>query len=459
VTFYRDTAAAAKTPLYKSLYFQVLVAVVAGACVGLAAPAVGEDLKVLSESFINLIKMMIAPIIFCTVVLGIAGARDLRQVGGIGVKALVYFQLFTVTALVIGLVVVNVLRPGDGIHAELAAIDRSSVSEFAQKAHEQGLLGFVTGAIPDTVVGAFTSGNLLQVLLISLLFAVALCAVGGTTAARITAGIEGVSHVLFRMIGYVMRLAPIGAFGGMAFTVGKYGLDTLGQLAALMACFYATCLLFVFVVLGTVMKFNGLSLVRFLRYIKEELIIVLGTSSTEPVLPRMLAKLQNLGASKSVVGVTLPAGYSFNLDGSAIYLTMATVFLAQAFDIDLSLGQQLGLLAVMLLTSKGGAGVTGSGFIVLASTLSTTQLVPVAALALIVGIDRFMSEARALTSLVGNGVATIAVARWDKSFDDARAKAILEGREVIDTDHVEDPDVDLRPVPVAPRRVPVLAER
>jgi aerobic C4-dicarboxylate transport protein len=401
--------------------------------------------------------MMIGPIVFCTIVLGIAGAGSLRRVGGVGVKALVVFQLFTAAALVIGLVVANVVRPGDGVNASLAAVDRSSVSEFAQKAHEQGLLGFVTSAIPETVVGAFTSGNLLQVLLISVLFGVALCAVGGTTAERITAGIEGVSHVLFRIIGYIMRLAPVGAFGGMAFTVGKYGLDTLGQLAWLMACFYATCLLYVLVVLGTVMKLNGLSLLKFVRYIKEELLIVLGTSSTEPVLPRMLAKLQYLGAPRSVVGVTLPAGYSFNLDGSAIYLTMATVFLAQAFNVDLSLGQQLGLLAVMLLTSKGGAGVTGSGFIVLASTLATTNLVPVAALAFIVGIDRFMSEARALTSLVGNGVATIAVARWDRSFDDARARAILDRREVLDDDHLADPEIDLEPLPAAPRPEPVLA--
>jgi aerobic C4-dicarboxylate transport protein len=452
-----DPSAATRTPLYKSLYLQVLVAVAAGACVGLAAPSFAEDLKVLSESFINLIKMMIGPIVFCTIVLGIAGAGSLRRVGGVGLKALVLFQLFTAAALVIGLVVANVVRPGDGVNASLATVDPSSVSEFAQKAHEQGLLGFLTSAIPETVIGAFTSGNLLQVLLISVLFGVALCAVGGTTAARITAGIESVSHVLFRIIGYIMRLAPVGAFGGMAFTVGKYGLDTLGQLASLMACFYATCLLFVLVVLGTVMRLNGLSLVKFLRYIKEELMIVLGTSSTEPVLPRMLAKLQYLGAPRSVVGVTLPAGYSFNLDGSAIYLTMATLFLAQAFNVDLSLGQQLGLLAVMLLTSKGGAGVTGSGFIVLASTLATTNLVPVAALALIVGIDRFMSEARALTSLVGNGVATIAVARWDRSFDDVRARAILDGREVPDEDHLADPEVDLEPVPAAPHREPVLA--
>ncbi|WP_405765306.1 C4-dicarboxylate transporter DctA [Streptomyces sp. NBC_01538] len=407
------------------LYIQCLIAVLLGAAVGALWPSVGTDLKPLGDGFIALVKMLIAPIIFCTVVHGIASMGNARAVGRVSLKALVYFEVLTTVAMVIGLVVVNVVKPGSGLHIDLSTLSTKGLPPEATTAHE-GFADFLLATVPTTLVSALTGNEILPVLLVSVLFGFGLHA-SGEAGLDIARGVEKFSTVLFTLIRWIMRLAPLGAFGSMAFTIGHYGLGTLRHLALLVGSFWLTALFFVLVVLGTVMRLNGLRLLPFLRYIKEELLIVLGTSSTEPVLPRMMAKLQHLGASKPVVGITLPAGYSFNLDGTAIYLTMGSVFLAQALGIDLSLTQQLAMLAVMLLTSKGAAGVTGSGFLALAATLSAVPHVPVASLALIFGIDRFMSEARALTSLVGNGVATLAVARWEGELDEDRAKAVLRG--------------------------------
>ena len=411
---------------FRSLYVQVLVAVVAGALIGYLWPETGVALKPLGDGFIKLIKMLIGPIVFCTVVLGISGMEDLKKVGRTGGLALVYFEVVSTIALLIGLVVVNVVRPGAGMHVDPATLDTSAVAQYTSQAQQAG--GFadhVLNVIPTTIIGAFASGDVLQVLLFSVLFGFALHAVGGRALA-LYAMIEQLSSALFRIVGWIMRLAPIGALGAMAFTIGKYGVGALLSLGKLMACFYLTCLLFVFVVLGSIARAAGFSLWRFLRYIREELFIVLGTSSSESVLPRMMSRLESLGADRSVVGLVIPTGYSFNLDGTAIYLTMAAVFIAQATDTPLGLGQQLGLLAVLLLTSKGAAGVTGSGFIVLAATLSAVGHVPVAGVALILGIDRFMSEARSLTNLVGNGVATLVVARWCGQLDQETLRRRLE---------------------------------
>ena len=413
---------------FRSLYVQVLVAVVAGALIGYLWPETGVALKPLGDGFIKLIKMLIGPIVFCTVVLGISGMEDLKKVGRTGGLALVYFEVVSTIALLIGLVVVNVVRPGAGMHVDPATLDTSAVAQYTSQAQQAG--GFadhVLNVIPTTIIGAFASGDVLQVLLFSVLFGFALHAVGGRALA-LYAMIEQLSSALFRIVGWIMRLAPIGALGAMAFTIGKYGVGALLSLGKLMACFYLTCLLFVFVVLGSIARAAGFSLWRFLRYIREELFIVLGTSSSESVLPRMMSRLESLGADRSVVGLVIPTGYSFNLDGTAIYLTMAAVFIAQATDTPLGLGQQLGLLAVLLLTSKGAAGVTGSGFIVLAATLSAVGHVPVAGVALILGIDRFMSEARSLTNLVGNGVATLVVARWCGQLDQETLRRRLESQ-------------------------------
>ena len=412
--------------ILRSLYVQVLVAVVAGALIGHLWPETGVALKPLGDGFIRLIKMLIGPIVFCTVVLGISGMEDLKKVGRTGGLALLYFEVVSTIALVIGLVVVNVVRPGAGMHVDPATLDTSAVAQYTSQAQQSGSYAdHVLNVIPTTIIGAFASGDVLQVLLFSVLFGFALHAVGGRALA-LYAMIEQLSAALFRIVGWIMRLAPLGALGAMAFTIGKYGVGALLSLGKLMACFYLTCLLFVFVVLGAVARAAGFSLWRFLRYIREELFIVLGTSSSESVLPRMMSRLESLGADKSVVGLVIPTGYSFNLDGTAIYLTMAAVFIAQATDTPLGLGQQLGLLAVLLLTSKGAAGVTGSGFIVLAATLSAVGHVPVAGVALILGIDRFMSEARSLTNLVGNGVATLVVARWCGQLDQETLRRRLE---------------------------------
>ena len=381
-------------------------------------------MKPLGDAFIKLIKMLIAPIIFCTVVHGIASMEDMKKVGRVGFKALLYFEIMTTIALIIGLVVVNLWQPGAGMNVDPSTLDTKAIATYTAKAGEQSTVEFLLHIIPATVVGAFAEGEILQVLFVAILFAFALHWLGEKGKPLLYL-IDQTAHVFFGIVGIVMKVAPIGAFGAMAFTIGKYGVGTLLSLGSLMLGFYATCLIFVFGVLGLVARFCGFSILKFIRYIKEELLIVLGTSSSELVLPRMLAKMENLGADKSVVGLVIPTGYSFNLDGTCIYLTMAAVFLAQATNTDLTLGQELGLIGILLLTSKGAAGVTGSGFIVLAATLSSLGTVPVASMALILGVDRFMSEARALTNLVGNGVATIVVAKWEGALDEARMRKHL----------------------------------
>lgn len=426
----------APTPIYKSLYAQVITAIVIGVLLGHFYPESGAAMKPLGDGFIKLIKMIIAPIIFCTVVVGIAGMEDMKKVGKTGGLALLYFEIVSSLALVIGLVVVNLLQPGAGMNVDPAHLDTKGIAAYTGPGKMQSTTEFLLAIIPSTVVDAFAKGEMLQVLLIALLFGFALHRFGGR-GTLVFDLIEKTSHVLFVIVGYIMKLAPIGAFGAMSFTIGKYGLSSLLQLAKLMGSFYLTCLLFIFVVLGAIARFHGFSILKFIKYIKEELLIVLGTSSSESVLPRMMAKMENLGAKKSTVGLVIPTGYSFNLDGTSIYLTMAAVFIAQATNTPMSLTQQLTLLAVLLLTSKGAAGVTGSGFIVLAATLSAVGGVPVAGLALILGIDRFMSEARALTNLIGNGVATLVVAKWTGDLDVDRMQSHLNNETDLEADAPE----------------------
>lgn len=415
---------AAPSPLYKSLYFQVIVAIAIGIAIGYLWPETGAQLKPLGDGFIKLIKMIIAPVIFCTVVTGIAGMESMKAVGKTGVLALAYFEIVSTLALIIGLGVVNVVQPGVGMNVDVATLDASAVETYARAAEQQSVTDFLLNVIPTTIVDAFAKGDILQVLLFSLLFGFALHAVG-ERGRMVFEFVERFSQVLFRIVGFIMRIAPLGAFGAMAFTIGKYGLASLAKLGYLMACFYATCLLFIFVVLGAIARIHGFRITRLVRYLREELFIVLGTSSSESVLPRMMTRMESAGAAKSVVGLVIPTGYSFNLDGTSIYLTMAAVFIAQATNTPMTLLDQLTLLAVLLLTSKGAAGVTGSGFIVLAATLSALGTLPVTALALILGIDRFMSEARALTNLIGNGVATLVVAKWCRALDERRLKEEL----------------------------------
>ena len=430
------TAAMPRKPLYSHLYVQVLTAITIGILLGHFYPHVGEQMKPLGDGFIKLIKMLIAPIIFCTVVHGIAGMKDLKRVGRVGLKALIYFEVLTTLALVVGLIVVNIWQPGAGINADLKTIDTRSIQIYTTKAGQQSTVEFFLNIIPSTIVGAFAEGEILQVLFFAILFAFALSLMG-EHAKPVTAFIDIVSHALFGIVGMIMKVAPLGAFGAMAFTIGKYGIGTLLSLGKLMAGFYATCLIFIFVVLGTVAYFAGFSIFKFIKYIKEELLIVLGTSSSESVLPRMINKLENLGCNESVVGLVIPTGYSFNLDGTCIYLTMAAIFLAQATNTELSLWQQLGMIAILLLTSKGAAGVTGSGFIVLAATLSSVGTIPVASIALILGVDRFMSEARALTNLIGNGVATVVVSKWENALDEKRLRKQLEHETDADAEEPE----------------------
>lgn len=408
-------------------YLWVLAAIVVGGLIGHFAPATGVALKPLGDGFIALVKMLIGPVIFLTVVLGIAGVSDVKKVGRVGAKAILYFEVVSTFALAIGLVVVNVLKPGAGFDADPATLDAGAVAKYAEQAKEQSTVGFLLDIIPHTFVDAFTEGgHLLQVLLVAILFGFALIAIGDK-GRPVVEFLESAAQVFFRMISIVMKLAPLGAGGAMAFTIGKYGIDSLGPLAKLMGSFYLSCVLFVLVVLGVVARLTGFSILRFIRYIKEELLLVLGTSSSESALVPLMQKLERLGCSRSVVGLVIPSGYSFNLDGTNIYLTMAAIFVAQALNVDLTLMQELTLLGVAMLTSKGAAGVTGSGFITLAATLSVVPTVPVAGLALILGIDRFMSEARALTNFIGNGVACVVVARWEKELDTARMDATLRG--------------------------------
>ena len=429
-------APAVKPPLYKSLYFQVITAIVIGVILGHFYPQTGEAMKPLGDGFIKLIKMIIAPIIFCTVVVGIAGMEDMKKVGKTGGLALLYFEVVSTLALIVGVVVINLVHPGTGMNIDVTTLDTKGIAAYTGPGKMTSTTDFLMNIIPSQIVDAFAKGEILQVLLIAVLFGFALHKFGGR-GTLVFDFIEKFSHVLFVIVGYIMKVAPIGAFGAMAFTIGKYGVGSLVQLGQLMATFYLTCLIFVFVVLGSIARYHGFSIWKFVKYIREELLIVLGTSSSEAALPRMMEKMENLGAKKSVVGLVIPTGYSFNLDGTSIYLTMAAVFLAQATNTPMTITQQITLLLVLLLTSKGAAGVTGSGFIVLAATLSAVGHVPVAALALILGIDRFMSEARALTNLVGNGVATIVVAKWTNELDMERLQAGLNGETWIEANEPE----------------------
>jgi aerobic C4-dicarboxylate transport protein len=410
-----------------TLYIQVLVAIALGVVFGFVSPEHAAAMKPLGDGFIKLVKMMIAPIVFSTVVVGIAHMGAMKDVGRIGLRALVYFEVVSTLALVVGLVVVTVLKPGAGVGFDPAAADVSAVSAYTSASQHLGTVEFLLNVIPDTIVGAFARGEVLQVLLFSVLFGLALLRLGSRAHALVEI-MSSVSEALFDVVGLIMRLAPLGAFGAMAFTVGRYGIGSLFALGKLMAGMYATCLLFVFVVLGAIASATGFSLLKFLKYISEEILIVLGTSSSESALPRIMAKLEHLGCARSVVGLVVPTGYSFNLDGTSIYMTMAAIFVAQASGVHLTLGQELGILGVLLLTSKGAAAVTGSGFVTLAATLAAFPTIPIAGLTLLLGVDRFMSEARAITNLIGNAVATMVIAKWDGALDLERARAILDGQ-------------------------------
>ncbi|MBL8527838.1 MAG: dicarboxylate/amino acid:cation symporter [Burkholderiales bacterium] len=415
-----------KRPFHSTLYFRVLCGIVIGIAIGIFLPETGQALKPLGDAFIKLIKMLIAPIIFCTVVVGIAKMGHMKDVGRVGIKALVYFEGMSTVALIIGLVVVNVLQPGAGMNVDPATLDTKAIASYATAAKTHTTEEFLMNIIPSTVVDAFAKGEILQVLLFAILFGIALNWVG-KRGEWMLKFLDEAGHVFFRIIEMIMQLAPIGAGAAMAFTVGKYGLGTLLSLGELLLGVYITCFLFVFVVLGLVARLAGFSLWRFLVYIREEIFIVLGTSSSESVLPRMMEKMERLGCHRSVVGLVIPTGYSFNLDGTSIYLTMAAIFIAQATNVPLTLGDQITILAVLLLTSKGAAAVTGGGFITLAATLSSVGKVPVAGLTLLLGVDRFMSEARSITNLIGNGVATVVVSKWEKAFDVDRAARVLAG--------------------------------
>ena len=408
------------------LTFQVLVAISIGVLLGVWNPEAARAMKPVGDTFINLVKMVIAPIIFLTVVLGIASMGDMRRLGRVGGKALLYFEVVTTVALAIGLVVVNVVRPGDGLDASTMA--RGDVSRYTAPAEQLSAVGFLTHIVPSNVVAAFAGGDVLQVVFFAVLFGVALASLGEAGRPLLDL-FDRLAKVFFKIVAFVMRLAPLGAFGAMAYTVGTFGLATLLPLGKLMLSVYITMFLFVFVVLNLIARLYGFSLLAFLKYIRAELVIVLGTSSSEAVLPRMMDRLERYGCARPIVGLVVPAGYSFNLDGTSIYLSMAVVFLAQVYDVQLGWGKQLAVLAVLMLTSKGAAGVTGSGFIVLASTLSAMRVVPVEGVAILLGVDRFMSEARAIVNVIGNGVATVVIAKSEGAFDERREAAALAGEE------------------------------
>jgi len=416
-------------PFYKNLTVQVLTAIVIGAAIGHVRPDWGIKLQPLGDGFIRLVKMVVGPIIFLTIVVGISSMGDLRKFGRVGGKALLYFEVVTTIALAIGLLVANVLKPGAAIHATAAAATTrpaAQVSQVAQEAQKHSFVEFVLNVIPDNVVGAFAKGDVLQILFFSVLFGVAMASMG-LGQSPLMGVLENLVQVMFRVVAIIMILAPLGALGAMGFTIGKYGLGALVPLAKLMACVYLTMALFIFVILGTICRASGFSLLRYLGFIKEEILLVLGTSSSESALPRMIEKLEVMGCSRGVVGLVIPAGYSFNLDGTSIYLSMAVMFIAQAYGVQMSLWQQAYVMGVLMLTSKGAAAVTGAGFVTLALTLQATHVLPVEGLALLFGVDRFMSEARAITNLIGNGVATIVVSKWEGEFDSARYESALSG--------------------------------
>jgi aerobic C4-dicarboxylate transport protein len=409
-------AAIPRKKWYGHLYVQVLIAVALGILLGYLYPAAGAAMKPLGDNFLKLIKMLVAPLIFCTVVHGIASMRDIKTIGRVGMKSFVYFELMTTLALVIGLVAVNVLKPGVGMHIDPKTLDVSAIAAYTKAAHDQSIVGYFSHIIPSTVFGAFVEGDLLQVLFISIIFAFALQLLGERGKPLLNV-IDVGAHTFFNMVRIVMYVSPIGAFGAIAFTIGKYGVGSLASYGQLLKTYYLTAFLFVFLVLGTVCRLAGFSLIKFLRYIREELLIVLGTSSSESALPRLMGKLERLGCEKSAVGLVVPAGYSFNLDGSCINMTVLAIFIAQATDTYLSLGQQVTLLAVLLLTSKGAASVSGGAFVVLAATLGTVPGFPVAGLVLVLGVYRFISEGGALVNVIGNGIATIVISKWEKVLD------------------------------------------
>ena len=415
--------------LFSQLYFQLLIAILMGILVGCFFPRFAAQLKPLGDIFIKLIKMLLAPIIFCTVAVGIAKMRNIREVGRVGIKALVYFEVVSAFALIIGLTVVNLMHPGRGMNIDASTLDSRAIATYTAAAHQHGALDFFMNIIPSSAAGAFLEGNMLQIILFSVLFGIALSRLGDRSRPFVEM-LDTFLHGMFGIVRIVMYLAPLGAFGAMAFTIGKYGLHTLASYGQLMAGVYLTSLVFIIFVLGSIARFSRISLWKFLKYIKDELLITFGTCSTEAVLPQMMTKLENLGCERTLVGMVLPAGYTFNADGTSIYLTMAAIFVAQATNTHLSLGDQLLVLAVLLLTSKGSAGVAGAGFVTLAATLSTMDgKIPVAGLVLLLGVDSFINEARAVTNLIGNGIATVAIARWEGAFDEQRAREVLGGEE------------------------------
>ncbi len=411
--------------MLKSLYVQVLIAVIIAIIFGHFMPDQAVLMKPLGDGFIKLIKMIIPPVIFCTIVLGLIGMEDMKQMGRLGLKMLIYFEVLTTFALIIGYVTAHLIKPGSGMNIDVESLSTQGLEQYVQVAHNNNFIDFILNIIPTTIFSAFVNGEILPILFISLIFGFALSTLE-KQCPNIISGIEQLSQILFKIVSIIMRLAPIGAFGAMSYTIGKYGIGSLHQLGFLILSFYTTCILFIFIVLGIITKICGVNIWSFLKYIKEEIFLVLGTSSSESALPSIMKKLENLGCKKSIVGVVIPSGYSFNLDGTCIYFTMAIIFLSQALNINLSFSQELGLILVLLLTSKGAAGVTGSGFIILAATLSISNSIPLAALTLILGIDRFMSEARAITNLIGNSVATIAIAKWEKALDMKKVKNALD---------------------------------
>ena len=422
----QDTAAPERLPFYRQLYFQVVLAIVLGVLLGHFEPQYGAQFKPLGDAFIKLVKMVIAPVIFLTIVTGIAGMTHLRTVGRVFGKAMAYFLCFSTLALIVGMVVANVLQPGAGMHIRVADLDTKAVDSFVAKSHDLSLVGFAMDIIPKTLVSPFVGDNILQVLFVAVLFGVAL-AMAGDAGKPALNFFEALTKPVFKLVNIVMKAAPIGAFGAMAFTIGKFGLGSLVNLAELVATFYLTSLVFVLIILGAVARLCGFSVVKLMRYLKAELLLVLGTSSSESALPSLMEKMEKAGCSKSVVGLVVPTGYSFNLDGTNIYMTLAALFIAQATNTELTLGHQVALLLVAMLSSKGAAGVTGAGFITLAATLAVVPEVPVAGMALILGVDRFMSECRSLTNFIGNAVATVVVSRWENALDYERLDAALNG--------------------------------
>nr|WP_279039466.1 dicarboxylate/amino acid:cation symporter [Snodgrassella alvi] len=410
---------------YQILYVQVIIAIIIGILLGNFFPTVGESMKPLGDAFIKLVKMIISPVIFLTVVTGIAEMTNMKTMGRVAGKAMVYFLTFSTLALAIGLVVANIAQPGHGLNIDPSSLQSAKVHEYVQKSHESSLTGFLMDIIPTTAMSPLTNGNILQTLFIAILFGISLALIGEKARPLINI-FQDLSAPVFKMVSILMRAAPIGAFGAMAFTIGKYGISSIGNLLYLILTFYISSVLFILIVLGAVARYNGFSIIKLVKYIKEELLLVLGTSSSEAALPTLMQKMEKAGCKKSIVGLVVPTGYSFNLDGTNIYMTMAALFIAQACNIDLTLEQQILLLLVAMLSSKGAAGVTGAGFITLAATLSVVPSVPVEGMALILGIDRFMSECRALTNLVGNACATIVVARWEKSLDEKRLHEVLK---------------------------------